>query len=323
VRGPVLTCAIALLTVGVSALGRPAAAQGGAGDRTAGVLQLPGGGRAAGMAGAYAAGGDADALFYNPASAGWLDAAAGLTYQRHLADIGFATAAGAIRLGPLALALTIGFLDYGTIADVRPDPDYGGQRGRETGETWGASEAAVRGTLAVPLLGDRLTAGASAGVLFVGIAETGRTTPVFDAGLQYRASPDLTIGAALRNAGGDLEGAGLAGAPLPTEVRLGTAWRLPFVPREGTRVAAHLDLVAPLRDGDPAAAIGAELRHVVGSGRVAAALRAGYDGTTGSGGLGRLHVGGGLELDRFALDYALQDMDLFGVVHRFGVRWSR
>jgi hypothetical protein len=34
-------------------------------------------------------------------------------------------------------------------------------------------------------------------------------------------------------------------------------------------------------------------------------------------------VGAGLSLGDFALDYAYQNYDLFGSLHRFGVRWAR
>jgi hypothetical protein len=317
------TVAVAALAMLALALPMGAAAQSGDGSHTAAVLTLPGGGRAGGMGGAYVAGADVDALFYNPAGASWLRGAASASYQRHVEDIGYATAAGGGRVGPIAIAVSVGFLDYGSIAEIRPDPDYGGQRGTETGSSVDASEMAARATVAYALLDDRLSVGASAGVLWVSVAETGRAAPIFDAGVQYRVRTGLTTGAALRNAGGDLTGAGLASAPLPTEVRAGASYRLPFLPFDGTSAVTHVDLIAPLRHGSAAAAVGVEVRHTPDSRPFAAALRAGYNGASGGGGLGLLHVGAGIEIERFALDYAFQSMDLLGSVHRLGVRWAR
>jgi hypothetical protein len=317
--------ALSMLLPGLAAGAVPAslAAQSGNGAHAAAVLSLPGGGRAAGMGGAYTADTDVDALFYNPASTSWQNGAAGASYQRHVEDIGYATAAGGARVGSIAFAISLGFLDYGSIAEIRPDPDYGGQRGAETGTNLDAGEMAARGTLAFATLDDRLSVGASAGVLWVGVAETGRAAPIFDAGVQYRVRSGLTAGAALRNAGGQLTGASLTSASLPTELRAGVAWRLPVPPLAGTSAATNVDLIAPLRHRDPAAAVGLELRHAPDGRPFAAALRAGYNGDAGSGGLGRVHVGAGIDVDRFALDYAFQNMDLLGTVHRLGVRWAR
>jgi hypothetical protein len=316
-----------LLALLLSALGAassaPLAAQSGEGTTTAGVLALPGGGRAAGMGGAYVAGTDVDALFYNPASASWLDGSAGVSYQRHVEDIGFATAAGGGRIGAVGLALSIGYLDFGAVPEVRPDPDYGGQRGRETGEQWGASEAAARATVAIALLDNRLSVGASAGILYINLAETGRTAPIFDGGVQYRISPGLTAGAALRNAGADLTGARLADAPLPSEIRAGIAWLLPVQLARATTALANIDVIGPLRDGRTAPAVGIELRHAPPARALAAALRAGYNAASGSDALGRMHLGAGIDIDGFAFDYAYQDMALLGAVHRLGVRWHR
>lgn len=308
-----LICA-ALLLPGTTA------AQARDGTRTAAVLVLPAGARAAALGSAYVAAADVDALFYNPAAAGWLDLAGSAAYQRQFDDVGFATAAGAARIGPATFGLAFGYLDFGSIAEVRPDPEYGGQRGFETGETWDAGEAIARAMLAIHTLDGRLSIGAGGGVLLVFIAETGRTTPVFDAGAQYRVSDRLTAGLALRNAGGDLEGARLAPAPLPTELRGGVAWEVPWTPAPSVSLLATADAVVPF-GGGPLASAGLEAAYSP-DGPVTALLRAGWNGTGGAGGVGAGAAGAGIRIGHVAVDYALQDMDVLGLVHRLGLRWS-
>ncbi|CAN5888538.1 hypothetical protein BH23GEM9_BH23GEM9_01110 [soil metagenome] len=327
-RAPVHTILLALHTTLLAswliALGAatPVAAQSNYGTTGAAVLQLPAGSRAAAMGGAYTAAADGDAIFYNPAAAVWLAASASLAYQRHVDEIGFGTVGATRAFRPVAVALTFGFLDYGTIAEIVPDPAFGGQRGEETGLSASAAEVVGRITLAAPLLRRRLAAGVSAGLLWVSVAETGRIAAVFDAGLQYRAGHGLAFGAALRNAGGPLEGARLGPLDLPTEVRGGVSYLAP--PLAGpVSVTIHADLVAPVNDGPTALAAGAEAAIVTRPDGLSAALRAGYNGTVGPAGVGPLHLGAGITRAEFSLDYVFQDMGVLGAVHRFGVRWSR
>ena len=155
--------AAALALLAGPAVGR---AQEGAGTTGAQVLQFALGGRAGALSGAYtAATGDADVLFYNPAGVADLRAAAALSYQRHVEDITLGTAAGALRTGPVVLGLAAAFLDAGVMQVQEPDPEYGGQRGRQTGATVGASETALRLAAGLPLLSGRLRVGAAAGIV--------------------------------------------------------------------------------------------------------------------------------------------------------------
>jgi hypothetical protein len=298
-------------------------AQSGSGTTGAAVLQFAGGGRAAALGGAYTAAADIDVLFYNPAGAARLAASASASYQRHVEDIGFVTAAAALRIRGVSAGIALGHLDYGTIAEVRPDPAFAGQRGLETGESVGASETAARMMLAAPLIGRRLLAGASAGLLLVRAAETARAAAVFDAGLQYLAGDGLTLAAALRNAGADIEGALMAPAPMPTELRFGAAYDVPGAVSAPLLVRLSSDAILPTTDQPAALAAGAEATIGGGGRGPAGSLRAGYNGAVGSTGVGRVHFGAGLTMDSFALDYAFQDMGMLGAVHRFGVRWSR
>jgi hypothetical protein len=322
--------ALALCCAATAWAPAPAAAQSGSGTTTAAVLQLPAGSRAGALGGAYTAAGDGDVLFYNPAGAAWLNAAAGVAYQRHIADIGFSTIAAAASIGRASIGLTFGVLDYGTIDELVPDPAFDDQRGIETGERLGANDAVGRVTIAAPLFGRRLAVGASIGLLWITLAESARTATVYDVGLQYRARDGLTVGAALRNAGDPLEGANLVPADLPTEVRAGLAWAVPAEWWPRARFAVHADVIEPLNDGATALATGVEVRTPPGTGPgaglahgVEAAVRIGYNGTAGAGGLGRLHLGAGLTLHGLAVDYMIQSLGDLGTAHRVGVRVDR
>lgn len=298
-----------------------AAAQEGAGVSGAVVLQLPAGGRAAAMSGAYtAAHGDSDVLFYNPAGLRTIDAAASLSYQQHVADIGAASVSGAMRIGPANVGLGVAFLDAGEIAVVEPDPTFGGQTGIETGAHAGASEVAARLGAALPIGAD-LTVGATAGLVSVSLAESSRTAAMFDIGAQYTL-PFVTLGAAVRNIGGALRGADLAEAPLPTEARLGAM--VDWQRADGWGASVSADLVSALEEKTTGVLLGVEAGLVPGSAsRVSAVARLGFDGMQGSDGLGALRIGAGVALAGFGIDYAYQDFDAFGGVHRIGLRWSR
>lgn len=294
----------------------------GAGTNGATVLQMLAGGRASALSGAYtAASMDADVLFYNPAGAAGLMAAASVSYQQHVEDIGLATAAGAFRVGSFVLGASAIFLDYGDIQEYVPDPDFGGQTGIPTGNTVSASEVAARLTGALPLSDGRFNVGASIGYVSADLAGTGRGTPFLDVGGQYVLS-GITIGAALRNIGGSLSGSGVADADLPREARIGGMYE--FARETGFGGAVSVDLVAGLNGGSTGLVGGFEAGLLPrGSSRVGAVARAGYDTGVGSDGQGALAIGGGVSLGPIAVDYTYQNYDLFGSLHRIGVRWSR
>jgi hypothetical protein len=307
----------------VAALAAPAAvfAQG-SGTTGATVLQMLAGGRASAMSGAYTAATlDADVLFYNPAGAASLAAAASVSYQRHVEDIGLATGAGAYRFGNIVLGASAIFLDYGEIREFIPDPDFGGQTGIPTGNMVGASEVAARLTGALPLADGRLNIGASLGYVSTDLAGTGRGTPFLDVGGQYLLS-GLTLGAAVRNIGGALSGSGVADADLPMEARLGAMYQ--FARETGFGGAVSADLVSGINGGTTGLIAGFEAGLLPrAASRVGAVARVGYDTGVGEAGQGALALGGGVSLGPLAVDYAWQNFDLFGSLHRIGVRWSR
>jgi hypothetical protein len=306
-----------------AALAAPAAALAqGSGTTGATILQMLAGGRASAMSGAYTAATlDADVLFYNPAGAASLGAAASVSYQRHVEDIGLSTGAGAYRFGNIVLGASAIFLDYGEIREFIPDPDFGGQTGIPTGNMVGASEVAARLTGALPLADGRFHLGASLGYISTDLAGTGRGTPFLDVGGQYLLSA-LTLGAAVRNIGGALSGSGVADADLPMEARLGAMYQ--FARDTGFGGAVSADLVSGINGGTTGVIAGFEaglLPRAASS--VGAVARVGYDTGVGESGQGALALGGGVSLGPLAVDYAWQNYELFGSLHRIGVRWSR
>lgn len=291
----------------------------GAGSTGATVLQLLAGGRASALSGAYTgATDDSDVLFYNPAGIAQLAGAAALSYQKHVQDIGVATGSGAFRLGRIVLGASAIFLDYGDITEYVPDPDFGGQTGMPTGNTVSASEVAARLSAAMPLLDDRLNVGASLGYVSIDLAGTGFGTPFVDVGAQY-SLPLVTLGASIRHLGGSLSADGIE-SELPAEARVGAMlkWEAPT----GLGAIASADFVAELNSETSGLVAGLEAGLLPGgAGRIGAVGRVGYNAGTGDAGQGALLFGGGLSLGPLSVDYAYQSYELFGTLHRVGVRW--
>jgi len=306
------------LAVAAAAWPGEARAQG-AGYTAAEILRMPAGGRAAGLAGAYVATiHDPDAIFFNPAGLGGLQLAASGSYQRHVQGINLGSLAGAGRVGPVALGVGITYLDAGSIAVIEPDDDFGGERGRETGEQASARESATRIAAAIELFEGRGSFGAALGYVGSELAGVSRSAPFVDLGAVFRVIDPLHVGAAIRHLGGGLSGEG-ASAPLPAELRLGAVygWRGPGE----LGINAGLDFIGLMEDDVQAIAAGLEAgifpRDPEGIGGV---LRVGFD-SEGAQGLGGFRAGAGLSVGTIGLDYAYHGLAQFGGAHRIGVRW--
>jgi hypothetical protein len=304
----------------------PATAQGssGTGGTTgASVLELPAGSRAAGFAGAYtAASGDIDALFYNPAGIATLWSGAGLAYQAYVADVKLGSAAGAWRLGGVVLGAAVNYLDGGSIPVLEPDPAYGGERGIETGQTASAGETAIKVAVAgiLPALGLRV--GAAAGYVSSSIAGINRGAPFFDFGLQRDVGP-VTLAGSILNYGGALSGSVGDDEPLPSEARFGAMATLPVTGRLGAVISA--DVGSRLQGGGTLFLAGGEFGlHASASSPLTAVARIGFSNEAGGGGLGgALRLGAGFGVGPLSFDYAYQNLNFFGPVHRLGLRWTR
>lgn len=304
----------------LAALSVSTAAAQGAGSTGAQVLQFSAGSRAGALSGAYAGAADIDALFYNPAGAAAVKYGAALAYETFVEEITLGSFAGAVSLGRFTFGLSGLYLDAGSIDEIVPAPEFGGQTGTATGKSISAAEGIARLSLAMPV-GERLRLGLSAGMLSNTIADQSTTTPAFDAGAQMDLSFG-TIGLALRNVGGSIKGDTWADADLPTEARLGAAVGLER--GDGLGATFNGDLVMRLREGAAGVVFGAEAGYLASAERTLGAVaRVGFSAADGDGSIGALKFGAGISMGSLAVDYAFQNVDFFGAVHRLGVRWAR
>lgn len=318
--------AVAAVLLALILVARPLYAQHGTGSTGAQVLQLPAGGRAATLSGAYtAASTDADVLFYNPAGIGALTAAAGFSYERwSQPGIAFMTGSGAYRIGPVVVGAAGAFLDAGTIEIIVPDPAFGGERGMSTGETASAGQSAIRFGAAMPVMIPRFRLGVAAGFVSTGInagsrGDFSRSAAVFDAGLQYNLD-FATLGVSLRNLGGDLSGDGAAATSLPTDVRIGILSR--YVTTAGIGAVVSADFISRLAEDTNDFVAGLEAGLLPTPDRqYSAVARAGF-GAGGNASISPLRFGIGFSVRRIAVDYMYRQTDFFGSMHRIGVRWS-
>jgi hypothetical protein len=290
------------------------------------VLELAPAPRAAAMAGAYAAGAPDDpfAGFFNPAgiagraapgdsaSAVWTVAAA---YRRHVGDAKAGTAAARFAGLGGAASVAIRYVDYGDVAELVPDPAFGGERGMETGATVGATELALSAAYGVEL--GVVVLGAGFDLVRADLADLQDVAVSGSAGARVTAwAGRVAFGAAAQNLGG-AAGPG-RDAPLPRSYRAGAA--LLLGPPSGARMRLAGDVVGPWDRLRPVA--GVEV-HVVGSDGVALQVRAGWDGSTRDGdALDDLAFGGGLVLGSLAIDYAYRAVGVLGDAHQFGVRFQ-
>jgi hypothetical protein len=303
-------------------LAAPLAAQG-VGSTGLEVAQMPVGARAGALGGAYTAiVGDADVLFYNPAALAALEGAASLSYQRHVMDISFGSLAGAYRVGPVTLGAGIAFMDAGSIPEIVPDPDFGGQRGRPTGANVSARESVLRLGAGLPLLDARLQVGGTLGFALSDLAGVSRSAPFVELGAQGLVLPRTVIGVSLRNLGGSLSGGGAADADLPLEARFGASYLQPLANDLG--VLGTADAILRPREEQAGFAGGLEFGLMPTEAEaVGAVLRVGYRVEDGLAAANSIHLGVGVTYARIGLDYQYQDVEFFGTAHRIGLRWRR
>lgn len=296
-------------------------AQGGASAAT--VLELPSSARAMALGDAYTAiTGDDAVLFYNPAGlAAATGTSASFSVQRHVAASTLAAGSVALQLGPGTLGIGVQALDYGSEPEIVPDPEFGGERGIETGAQVGAQDVVLS-------LGYAASFGSALGGTGVGFAakyvrqqvagESGGA-PAFDAGVSHRVSDRLSIGAAVQHVGGDLTLAG-ASAPLPRTIRFGAALQLPTI--GALALQATAEGVKP-REGSVLPSAGLEATWRAANG-VQVAARVGGAGKPEEAAGSAVSFGAGIAARTLALDYAYRGYEVVGGgVHRVGVRWHR
>lgn len=283
------------------------------------VLQLPASARAAAMGNTYSASGRDDAaIFYNPAQlavAVGAGRSASASVQGYVAESNVAALSGAMRLGPGRVGFGLQLLDYGSEPEIVPDPDYGGERGEETGNRYSATDfvASVGYGTSIGLL----RAGVTAKLIRQQLADLSDATGALDAGVAIDVGGG-TIAAVMQNSGGILT-LGPTATALPLLYR-GSAALPPIV--IGRLRMIEMVEVSRQRGGDVVPSAGAEMGMRARDGielaaRVGLAPRRDAASTTS-----RLTLGGGISTSRFALDYGYQTVEGLAIgTHRIGLRW--
>src|SRR5881392_1920724 len=277
---------------------------------------LPGSTRSAGLGGAGAAlVGDAGALFANPAGIATIrHLSIEGSYEPYLAGSAVSAAALALRVQRWTLGFGAQALDYGSEAEIVPDPATGGRRGMPTGASFHPYEALAttslvyrRGLAAFGVTAkyNRQQIGSEVSDAWAG--DVGMAMAVFDI---------MAVGVSVQNLGGDLGN----GALLPRRTRAGLT--LNYTDPQGTfRLLTTLE-GQWARDHRAVLVQGVEGGIVTGGG-VGLVARVGYATRPAVTAASRVTFGGGIVLSRLAMDYAFQAYDaLGGGTHRVGLRWT-
>ena len=274
---------------------------------------LPGSTRSAGLGGAGAAlVGDAGAMFANPAGIATIrHLSIEGSYEPYLAGSAVSTAALALRVRRWTWGFGAQALDYGSEAEIVPDPAtgmlvwaIGGLLAYEALATTSLVYRRGFAALGVTAKYNRQHIGSDMSDAWAG--DVGVAIAVFDI---------MAAGVSVQNLGGDLGN----GALLPRRTRAGVT--LNYTDPQGTfRLLTTLE-GQWTRNRSAVLVQGVEGGIVTGGvglvGRVGYATRATVTDAS------RLTFGGGIVLGRLAMDYAFQAYDaLGGGTHRVGLRWT-
>jgi hypothetical protein len=282
----------------------------GAGSGATTVLRLAPSPRGLALGGAMAAVADAFALEFNPAAVGLGPAAAAASFQALPVDV----TAGAAVLGFAApggaAAVSLRFVDYGEVDVVEEQP--GIPVGSPTGGTATGGELTAVAGYAFAAGPVRL--GVAARWLRLDVAGLTDDAVAADLGAVLEARDWLALGAVVQNLGPDVE-AGRA-APLPTTMRAGA--RI-------TRTLGPLDALLAVegRRREERNGLGVGLELGAGPPSLRAEGRIGYE-TRGAAGdaYSRLVFGGGVRVDRLAVDFAYRALGPLGATRQFGLAFS-
>jgi opacity protein-like surface antigen len=181
-----------------------------AGDETrkgtsgADQLLIPVGARSIATGGAFISSiSGVEAIYYNPAG---LDVMKGseamFSFMNYIADINISYFAIGTQLGELgSMALDYKSVDFGDIPITTTDNPDG------TGQSYSPSYLIV-GLTYSKVLTDRVSAGTSFKYIHEGIMSTSADGWALDFGVQYRFKSNLSIGASVKNIGGNMQYAG-------------------------------------------------------------------------------------------------------------------
>lgn len=300
---------VAVVLALVSALAVAPAAGQGAGSAATTVLRLAPGPRPLALGNALVAVSDPMALEYNPAAAWTRGADVAAAYQALPVDVAAGAAAARLPAGPITVAASLRFVDYGEVAVIEPDPSL--PAGNPTGAT--ASGGELTALLGGAARVGRLRVGLAARWLRLDVAGLTDQATAADAGLALDAAEWLAVGASVQNLGGELE-AGRP-APLPRTVRVGVRLR-----REAGAVRTLLSVEGRRREQRTGLGLGLEVGG--GSRRVEAVGRVGYETRPDPGdAFSPLVFGGGVRIDRLSVDLAYRALGPLGSTRQVGLAY--
>ncbi len=295
------------VAIGVTSSGATRAwGQGGNAKYAPLVVQLPVSVRAQGMGGAWTAGRDADAVFYNPANAG----ASGIIVGggRFGSASTLAHAATGLSFGATGISLGVAWLDYGAGSALPVSWHSLAERGAADGLSAVAVAAAT-----MTFKGIRW--GAAAKLLAERIANSHDGMAAFDVGAAKELGP-FSTGITVQNVGGSFDPSGVS-TFAPTRFTIGA--------NGGGFPVGPIDLGAALavsvrRDGFVAPAGGFEVSYTPLDGYLLA-FRIGAHRPEAEA-VNPLTAGASIGLDRFTLDYAFADLRApgRGGMHSLGIR---
>lgn len=286
----------------------PAAAQG-AGSAASTVLRLAPAPRALALGSALAAVADPFAAEYNPAAPRPGRPVAAASFQTLPVDAAAGAAVAAFGAPGGAASISLRFVDYG---DIEVIEESGGPVGEPTGATATGGELTALAAYALALGPVRLGLGAR--WLRIDVAGLTDGALAADAGVFVAPLQWLALGAAVQNLGGELE-AGRA-APLPRTVRLGAR-----ISRDVGPVDALLAVEA--RSREERTGIGGGLELGIGPERLRGEARLGYESRATSGdAYSRFVFGGGLRLDRVAIDFGYRALGPLGSTRQLGISFG-
>jgi hypothetical protein len=279
------------------------------------LTALPGSTRSAALGGAGAAlVGDAGAMFANPAGIATIRRISlEGSYEPYLAGTAVSSVALALRAGRLTWGFGAQALDYGSEAEIVPDPATGGRRGMPTGGEFHPYEALAAASMVYRR--GFIALGVTAKYNRRQIGEMVSDAWAGDAGLAIAVFDIMAFGVSVQNVGGDFGD----GALLPRRTRAGLT--LNYTDPQGT-----LRLLTTLegqwtRDRKAVLIQGVEAGVVTNGvgliGRLGYATRAAVTDAS------HFTFGGGVVLGRLGMDYAFQGYEaLGGGTHRVGLRWT-
>lgn len=276
--------------------------------------------RAAALAGSFVSNADdPNVMFYNPAGIKTLKKTpVSFSFLKHLMDINSASIVGSYYFEGIGrFGAGIQYINYGsfTAAD---------QFGTKTGE-FGAGDFAFTVGYSNSL-GENFNYGANVKFIYSGIADYSSSGLAFDLGLQYLIpESNWVFGFSALNIGSQISSYVNTKEALPLDVKLGVSKKL-----------AHLPLTfyfAVNRLNEDQNSFFERFKQVTFGAEINLSktidIRLGYDnekradlklGT--SAGLAGFHVGFGVKVKEYKIDYAFSSMGSVGSLHRFGVTTS-